>query len=278
MQTKTSRLFYLSLLVVFFTSACTSTVKAPVDSRNKTPSAEKQVSYSKNSDAIPSLEEKRDYHLVAKGDTLYSIAWRYGYDYRDVARWNDIAGNFVIYPGQRIRLNSPPGRPDTLKAGPITARKKKTVEATNKVREQSRATTKSKKGIKPKQSKRYTSKVVWRWPTKGKLVKLNTPTSKKGVDIAGRAGQKIDAAAAGDVVYSGSGLLGYGKLIIIKHSDTFLSAYAHNEKLYAKEGDKVKAGQKIATMGLGNKGKPILHFEIRKDGTPVNPLQHLPKS
>lgn len=94
--------------------------------------------------------------------------------------------------------------------------------------------------------------------------------------MAGSAGQAINAAATGDVVYSGSGLLGYGKLIIIKHSETYLSAYAHNNDILVKEGDRVKVGHKIATMGLGNDGRPILHFEIRMNGKPVNPLKHLP--
>ena len=97
------------------------------------------------------------------------------------------------------------------------------------------------------------------------------------MDIQGAVGQKVAAAADGDVVYSGSGLLGYGKLIIIKHNENYLSAYAHNEKIYAREGDRVKGGQQIATMGLAGNNRPLLHFEIRKDGSPVDPLRHLPK-
>jgi lipoprotein NlpD len=97
------------------------------------------------------------------------------------------------------------------------------------------------------------------------------------VDISGRQGQPIVAAAPGVVVYSGSGLLGYGRLIIIKHNDTYLSAYAYNERLLVQEGDRVAAAQEIATMGLGNDGHPVLHFQIRKDGKPVNPLDYLPK-
>ncbi len=264
----------LFLPVVLFLYACTAGVKAPVDSRGGMPAAGEQAAYSQATSGRSTAEQGRNYHVVVKGDTLYSIAWRYGHDYRDIARWNQISGNYVIYPGQFIRLKPLSKKAQALQPGPIIAKNKSVGNATKKTR----ASSGKRAGARPKQSAQTGSTVSWRWPTRGKLVKLNTPTSRKGVDIAGRAGQQISAAASGDVVYSGSGLLGYGKLIIIKHNDRFLSAYAHNEKLYAKEGDRVEAGQKIATMGLGNKGRPILHFEIRKDGTPVNPLQHLPEN
>lgn len=100
---------------------------------------------------------------------------------------------------------------------------------------------------------------------------------RKGIDIAGRVGQFINAAASGRVVYSGGGLVGYGKIIIIKHSKTYLSAYAFNEKLFVKEGQEVRAGQLIAAMGRNGNGRPMLHFEIRRDGKPVDPLRYLPK-
>jgi len=265
----------LSLLAVFFTCSCTTHVKAPVDSRSKT-NTSGPASYSKSPGATSSAGKNGTYHRVAKGDTLYSIAWRYGFDYRDVARWNDISSSFVIYPGQSIRLTPDPNNSKTARSGVTTSKNRKnSTKAGNTNTAKKTASKKTK--TKAKQKPQFAQKVNWHWPTSGKLVKLNTPTAKKGVDISGKAGQKIEAAAAGDVVYSGGGLLGYGKLIIIKHNDTFLSAYAHNDKLYAKEGDKVKAGEKIATMGLGNKGRPILHFEIRKNGSPVNPLLHLPK-
>lgn len=267
---------YSSLFLVLSLCGCSSSVKAPVDSRANTPAAEKQAGYSQSNAPSSSTKQTSDYHVVIKGDTLYSIAWRYNHDYRDVARWNDISNNYVIYPGQFIRLKPDPRKATPLQPGPVIAKKKTSTEQNT-----SKATLSSgkvKTDTRPKASKGTKDEILWIWPTQGKLVKLNTPTAKKGVDIAGRAGQQVNAAAGGDVVYSGSGLLGYGKLIIIKHNDTFLSAYAHNEKLFAKEGEKVKAGQQIATMGLGNKGRPILHFEIRKDGTPVNPLQHLPKN
>jgi lipoprotein NlpD len=118
--------------------------------------------------------------------------------------------------------------------------------------------------------------IKWRWPAYGNLIRSNTPIAQKGLDISGDEGQDIMAAADGVVVYSGSGLLGYGKLIIIKHDDTYLSAYAHNQMIHVKEGDNVSAGQKIGTMGRGNRGEPLLHFEIRKDGKTVDPIRYLP--
>ena len=252
--------------------ACTSTVKAPVDTRSQA-NTESRAGYSSpSSGKYP--EQAGDYHIVEKGDTLYSIAWRYGLDYKKVAQWNEISGSYTIYPGQFIRLKASTKKAQALTAGPVKSRGN-AQKPESKPRKQARSP--AKKPVVASKSSR-SKPLAWRWPTRGKLVKFNTPTSKKGIDIAGKAGQKIHAAADGDVVYSGSGLLGYGKLIIIKHSETYLSAYAHNEKIYAKEGDAVKAGQQIATMGLGNKGRPVLHFEIRKDGTPVNPLSHLPKS
>ena len=261
----------LAIYFVFLVSACTSTVKAPVDSRSDTPSVESRAGYS-NPSTGKYPEKAGDYHIVEKGDTLYSIAWRYGLDYKKVASWNEISGRYTIYPGQFIRLKPATKKAQALAAGPLESSRKNQSPKSGPSKQSSKAAKPvvARKVIKAKP-------VTWAWPTRGKLVKFNTPTSKKGIDIAGKAGQKINAAADGDVVYSGSGLLGYGKLIIIKHNDTYLSAYAHNEKIYAKEGDTVKAGQQIATMGTGNKGRPVLHFEIRKDGTPVNPLSHLPK-
>lgn len=279
----------LCLLVMSCLCGCGSTVRAPVDSSATTPPVERQPSYSSASDSTDVTTGQRDYHLVARGDTLYSIAWRYGFDYRDVARWNGIFGKYVIYPGQLIRLKpdpdstaplqAAPNRAEPLQPGPIVSHKKPASAAgspstvTPSMPPASAASDARKRPASV--SDRY---LTWRWPTNGKLVKLNTPTSMKGLDISGRVGQTISAAAGGDVVYSGSGLKGYGKLIIIKHNDTFLSAYAHNEKLIAREGDTVAAGQQIATMGVGNRGQAVLHFEIRKDGTPVNPLQYLPKN
>lgn len=259
--------FFLSLLI-----SCASEPRAPVDNRSESAAAP-SASVSQAPTASNRNDLKRDYHVVEKGDTLYSIAWRYGHDYRNLAIWNNISATYVIYPGQFIRLKPEKKKASALQPGPIVSKRSESSESTATQKRPEPVAVKPAKTVSKAAS---TKKILWQWPTKGKLIKLNTPTSKKGLDIAGRAGQNIKAAARGEVVYSGSGLLGYGKLIIIKHNETYLSAYAHNDRVFAKEGELVKAGQKIATMGLGNKGRALLHFEIRKDGTPVNPLKHLP--
>ncbi|MCG8324237.1 MAG: peptidoglycan DD-metalloendopeptidase family protein [Thiotrichales bacterium] len=231
----------------------------------------------------------RGFHVVKKGDTLYSIAWNYALDFRDVAGWNRVQAPYLIYPGQVLRLKpAPEASPAVAQPGPVmdesaTAAKpgvpgpvkskttEKPVTAVRKKTAGAKKTQTIKKSVQ-------TRNVSWRWPVRGKIIKSSTPTSKKGVDIAGRLGQDIKAAAQGDVVYSGSGLLGYGRLIIIKHNETYLSAYAYNSELLVKEGDSVTSGQIIARMGTANTGQAQLHFEIRKNGKSVNPLKLLPRS
>lgn len=249
-----------------FLCGCSST-RAPVVSRDSGDLGRASVS----SSGQAGQQSRPGFYEVQKGDTLYSIAWRYGLDYRTLAEWNDIRDPYVIYPGQDIRLSPGARRKSTTAAG-AQGRSSRTVRT-----ETSSPSPSSKSGTN-KQSAGTDASINWQWPTPGKVVNPDTPIAKKGVNIAGRKGQHIKAAADGRVVYSGSGLLGYGKLIIIKHSDVYLSAYAHNDKIYVKEGDRVAVGQKIATMGLGNNGKPVLHFEIRKDGKPVSPLYHLPEN
>jgi lipoprotein NlpD len=240
-------------------SGCTSSARAPVLSRDSGQPQRATVSPS----TATSEQTERAVYRVQKGDTLYSIAWRFGLDYRRLAQWNRISEPYTIYPGQKLRLRAETRSRRSRAAGSRRATGDAARTATNPPADSSHSAT--------------TSVIDWQWPTRGKLVQLDTPIAKKGVDISGRRGQSITAAANGRVVYSGSGLLGYGKLIIIKHSDVYLSAYAHNDEIYVKEGDRVSVGQKIATMGLGNHGKPVLHFEIRKDGKPISPLSRLPK-
>jgi lipoprotein NlpD len=201
------------------------------------------------------------YHTVARDETLFSISWMYGHDYRDVARWNSISSPYYIHTGQRLRLK------------PQTGSRSQQRPTYQKQQQKKQAS------IKAKSTYRYSKPGRWVWPTRGKLVQGFTAKEmgKKGIAISGRTGQSIVASAAGKVVYSGSGLLRYGKLIIIKHNNTYLSAYAHNRKLLVKEGASVTAGQAIAEMGNTGTKRTMLHFEIRKDGKPVNPLQYLPK-
>ena len=251
--------------------ACTTTVEAPVAVRHGKEPTEATVS-----SGSTKYNRKQKSHIVNKGDTLYSIAWRYGHDYKTLASWNLIRPPFIIYPGQVIHFK--PGKRRALQPPPVidkqTGRGKKTA-AKPSVRNTQKSGSTNKIGRKPSGK---AASVRWRWPTRGKLLKSVSPTAQKGISISGKTGQRVVAAATGEVVYSGSGLRGYGKLIIIKHNDTYLSAYAYNQELIVAEGERVKAGQQISTMGLDSKGTPVLHFEIRKNGKPVNPLQQLPRS
>ncbi|SMF06175.1 lipoprotein NlpD [Alteromonadaceae bacterium Bs31] len=232
--------------------------------------------------------ERLKLHTVAKGDTLYSIAWRYNLDYKQLARANGIGRDYYIYPGQKLRLDytlsaveppkhQPPARKAPDKVTPAKPSKKavKTVTSPPKARS---IKTSSKAPQKPP-SPPSNSPKSWLWPAKGKLVATFSSNGglNKGIDIRGNLGEPVYAAAAGTVVYSGSGLRGYGKLLIVKHSDKYLSAYAHNRKLLVKEGSKVKAGDKIAEMGSSGTDTVKLHFEIRYDGNPVDPLRFLPR-
>ena len=194
-------------------------------------------------------------HIVRSGETLFTIAWRYGEDHRDLARWNRLGDGSLIHPGQVIRLTPPVGE-----------RRSGTASGTE------RASTRPLPPIPTQPAP------PWSWPANGRIgVEFGgRPGTGTGVLIDGSGNEAIRAAASGTVVYSGSGLIGYGALIIVKHNDTYLSAYGHNESLLVREGQAVKRGQTIATMGEGPGGKPRLHFEIRRNGKPVNPRQYLP--
>lgn len=200
-------------------------------------------------------------YQVQPGDTLYSIAWRYGLDYHDVARWNGIGSDYLIKPGQTLRLYAPPG---TAAANSAQA----------SVHAQAPA---GSAGTGPG-SVAPEGKVTWQWPVDGRVIRSFHPGNplSKGIDISAAQGAQIRAAAAGKVVYAGNGIIGYGKLIIIKDSERFLSAYADNDEMLVREGDSVQAGDLIATMGLNRGGRPMLHFEIRRNGKPVDPLTYLP--
>lgn len=205
------------------------------------------------------------YHRVNKGETLYSIAWEYGLDVKEVAAWNAIRAPYTIYPDQLVRTR-PVAKP----------RSPKTRKPTRYSPSRAKKTTKSK--TKTRRVVEHHGKISWQWPTKGNIISKYSArdAGKKGLDITGKQGQAIYAAASGDIVYSGSGLRGYGQLIIIKHNDTYLSAYAHNAQLHVREDQKVKKGQHIANMGSSGAGTPMLHFEVRRNGKPVDPLRYLP--
>jgi lipoprotein NlpD len=224
------------------------------------------------------------YHLVRRGETLYSIAWRYGGDYHELAGWNGIRPPYTIYAGQRLRLVPPRRiRPTALRSRPQAAQVERVPQRPSAPTAKRAHADKTSIGTPSSAPSKVLSSeqrgLAWRWPTQGRVIEnfSGADSTRKGVDIVGRSGQEIRAAAPGRVVYSGSGLVGYGKLIIIKHNKTYLSAYGHNRKLLVTEGELVRLGQQIAEMGNSADHAAVLHFEIRRNGKPVDPLQLLPK-
>jgi lipoprotein NlpD len=197
-------------------------------------------------------------YTVKRGDTLSAIAWRHGLDYQDVARWNGIGRDYVIHPGQVLKLYAS----KTAKAAPSSP--------------SSRASSPARQAATPARTATVLP-LRWQWPVTGGTATLTSrPNGGQGLTVSGRLGEDIRCAAGGRVVYTGAGLLGYGQLIIVKHNDAYLSAYGHTQSVVVREGDSVTAGQRIATMGAGPQGAPMLYFEIRVNGTPSNPLALLP--
>jgi lipoprotein NlpD len=210
------------------------------------------MTYAPVSDATIERIPKSGIIQVKRNETLYSIAWRYGLDPYYVARRNQLSPPYAIYSGQKLYLTGKPKKivPKIIPKGAAIA-------------------------PAPMKAVIFKAPVAfWSWPARGPLVK-GFSGSNKGINIGGHAGDPVFATAAGSVVYSGNGLRGYGNLIIIAHNLTYMSAYAYNRKNYVKEGQFVRSGQKIAEMGVNSANKAILHFEIRRQGMPVNPLKYL---
>ena len=232
-------------------------------------------------------------YRVLRGDTLYSIAFRHGLDFRDLAAWNGIASPYTIWPGQVLRLSpgsraatprhpvvtapARPAAPVFKPVAPTPSRSAPVPSATVAVPAPVAAPAAPTASPAPKGATRTAGGVIWRWPADGSLVKkFQRGDAIPGIELAGKAGDPVRAAADGVVVYSGNGLVGYGELIIIKHNDDFLSAYGHNRKRLVKEGQRVNAGQLIAEMGSTGASRNELQFQIRRDGNPVDPLEYLP--
>ena len=196
---------------------------------------------------------------MLSGDTLYSIAFRYGLDYKRLAAANDIPRPYTIFAGQRLLL-----------------------EEATAIRAQASAEPRSQTAVVKRKSPVTTSdKAVaagsWRWPATGRVVRRFDGQLQKGIDLAGNRGAPVVATAAGSIVYAGSGIAGYGLMLIVRHNDEYLSAYGHNERLLVREGDRVTAGQTIAELGSSGTDSVKLHFEIRRRGKPIDPLDLLPK-
>lgn len=291
--------------VTIFVAGCAGPHRAPIENKGQ----------SLREPANPTRE-------VVPGDTLYSIAWETGRDYRDLASWNGIGDDYLIKPGQKITLGPPdsaaqPGSGRHLESGQyqvvrgdtvysIARRHGLSVTRLAKINKLPRpyriypgqtleitagtATTSTQQvpvakpgPAEPRQSdhdviraKPYRGR--WSWPTAGTLIgRYSGKAQRKGIEIAGKKSQAIVSAAPGTVVYRGSGLRGYGNLIIVKHDDDYLSAYAHCENIYVKEGDVIQSRQKIAGMGDSGTNRVKLHFEIRYKGKSVDPLKFLPR-
>ena len=222
---------------------------------------------------------ERGTYVVRAGDTLFSIAWQHGVDQRDLARWNGIKNPDLIFVGQRLRLSPP----DATAASQSSAQK--TSRAPPATSGAAPAAGGGPVGAKPGPAKPAPEPPLpnlpppqWAWPVDGQVVTRfgSHEGIATGVGIGGHSGDPVRAAAAGRVVYAGSGLVGYGQLVIIKHNETYLTAYGYNSELLVMQGQDVARGQKIASMGLGPERQPRLHFEIRRNGVPVDPLTFFP--
>lgn len=256
------------------------------------------------------------YYTVKKGDTLYRIALEHGQEYRDIAGWNNLTNPDSIKEGQVLRV-APPGaaepangpvvtkpiaaasvveaRPldkspaavtnDAVKREPKVNKEPYSAEAYARLGGNGEAARppEAKPEPKPEPKPEAASAsggpddIPWTWPSAGKVLASYSESANKGVDIGGKAGDPVFAASDGRVIYAGSALRGYGQLLIIKHSNSFQSVYAHNQKLLVKEKQDVTRGQKVAEMGDTDTDKVKLHFEIRRQGKPIDPLIYLPK-
>ena len=267
--------------LVFIISACSSRhTPAPIVDIQSAQQLNK-----KNRDSI-----KASQYIVQKGETLYSIAWRANSDVRSLAKLNKMHAPYNIFPGQKIFLSAKLSKVNqgssyskklNKSSGTTSKKMHKKALALNKKQAYGENVSNGKISKNNHVNGRVFSNKIrkWRWPTYGKVIaKFSTATQgNKGIDIAGQRGNRVVAAAAGKVVYAGDALRGYGNLIIIKHNDDYLSAYAHNDRILVKEQQRVKAGDLIAKMGNTDAQRFMLHFEVRFRGKSVNPLKYLPK-
>jgi lipoprotein NlpD len=232
-------------LAVLLLAACSGAVRWEEPGARRTPPATPRG-------GTPQAAERPEWHTVRAGDTLFSIASRYGLGVAELAAWNQLGNGTLIRVGQRLRLSPAGGAPG------VAAR--------------------------PEAAGTSEPPPSWKWPVSGPVLARygDSPLTASGIQLGGRPGDAIRAAAGGQVVYAGSGLKGYGELLIIKHSPSWLSAYGYNEVLLVREGERVTAGQPIARMGegpgaSGESRRPALHFEIRRNGAPLDPLTQLPR-
>jgi lipoprotein NlpD len=284
------------IVVLALAAGCAAKRGAPVFDRcpEARPGAVQPRTAAKPAPRAPAA--RAGFYTVRAGDTLYSIALDHGLDYRELASWNGISDPAVIQVGQPLRLTSPgrpvaaapmktapgvEGRPldgSGVKTQPKATREpysEKTHAQTGQTREPAQVARVDPRP--PSGVDGQAGALTFAWPARGRVVgSFNDRANMKGIGIAGKLGEPVLASAAGRVIFSGTGIRGFGKLIVIKHNDTFLSVYAHNSALLVKEGENVTRGQKIAEMGATDTDEVKLHFEIRRFGKPVDPMQFLP--
>ncbi|MEZ5492177.1 MAG: peptidoglycan DD-metalloendopeptidase family protein [Gammaproteobacteria bacterium] len=234
--------------------------------------------------AMPSVRRSQeatprtDVHRVASGESLYSIAFQYDLDFRSLALANNLSPPYTIFAGQELSLDIE--RPvATAPENPAAAAIGRVVENNTVARAQAASPTVRGVIRQPIVRSESQAEPDWQWPLKGQiLTNFQADTSaRKGIDIGAIDGQPVLAAAAGEVVYAGNGIQGSGNLVIIRHSERLLSAYAHNRAMLVTEGQRIRGGEQIGEAGVNPDGAPVLHFEIRQDGKPVDPLNYLPR-
>ncbi|MFC0253589.1 peptidoglycan DD-metalloendopeptidase family protein [Massilia consociata] len=251
---------------------------------------------------VEEAKDEKGMYTVRRGDTLLRIALDFGQNYRDIVAWNNLADPDDIKVGQTLRV-APPERGErtaSIQTQPVpmpppATPPRKTTPRVDKqpYSEASVASVQRESGARAEPAAQVAApapviaagstvtasdddKLSWMWPADGRIIATFDEGRNKGIDIAGRPGQQVVAAGAGKVMYAGSGIRGYGNLVIVKHSNNLLSAYAHNRKIIVKEGDNVAKGQQIAEMGDSDADSVKLHFEIRQQGKPVDPSRFLP--
>ena len=255
--------------------------EAPVEDRGTSMSRPTGMSDPAGVKLLPGAENagKPGYYSVKPGDTIIRIGLENGQNWRDIVRWNTLENPNLIEVGQVLRVLPPasetqvvtrPVAPGTVAAAPVPPASAPRAAASSPVAAAPPPVPASAA------SSNGDEDVGWIWPAQGPLLAGFDEAKNKGLDISGKAGDPVLASADGRVVYAGAGLRGYGNLIILKHNNTFLTAYAHNQALLVKEDQSVKRGQKIAEMGNSDADRVKLHFEIRRQGKPVDPAKYLP--
>ncbi len=277
-----------TLAILICITACSSNNNAHVQVVDKTTTYNQRVKTSEVPRVGKVVQSSATYtptargqYTVKQGETLYSLAFNYGKDWRELAAANNIQSPYTIYPGQVIYLDGKAVSSTTTNTHSSGSVKVTTTQTKASTTTKAPATSSTQTPTKTTPTVKTTTAVVggWTWPAMGTVIGTFSPTGtlNKGVDISAAEGTPVMAAATGTVVYAGDNLHGYGNLLIIKHNDSYVSAYAHNRQLLVKEGQKVSVGQKIAEMGSTGADRVKLHFEIRLNGKPVDPLKYLPK-